>query len=79
VVVAEDVRSLLIDCIHFVENGTALYQACALGRVLPLSEREMDDFARSFKRDKHVAKLWTYYVGRGREAGLLPSAWDRWI
>ena len=79
IVVAEDVRSLLIDCIHFVENGVALYQAAALGRVIPLSEREMDDFARTFKRDKHVAKLWTYYIGRGREAGLVPAAWDRWI
>jgi ribulose-5-phosphate 4-epimerase/fuculose-1-phosphate aldolase len=76
IVVAEDVRSLLIDCIHFVENGVALYQAAALGRVLTLTEREMDDFARAFKRDKHVAKLWTYYTGRGREAGLLPQAWD---
>ena len=76
IVVAEDVRSLLIDCIHFVENGVALYQAAALGRVLTLTEREMDDFARTFKRDKHVAKLWTYYIGRGREAGLLPQAWD---
>lgn len=79
VVVAEDVRSILIDCIHFVENGVALYQAAALGRVIPLSQREMDDFLRAFKRDKHVAKLWTYYVSRGREAGLLPQAWDRWI
>jgi ribulose-5-phosphate 4-epimerase/fuculose-1-phosphate aldolase len=79
IVVAEDVRSLLIDCIHFVENGVALYQAAALGKVLPLTRREMDDFERSFKRDKHVAKLWTYYVGRGREAGLLPEEWNRWL
>ena len=77
VVVAEDVRSLFVDCIHLVENAVSLYQAAALGRVLPLTEREMDDFLRAFKRDKHVAKLWTYYVGRGREAGLLPEAWDR--
>jgi L-ribulose-5-phosphate 4-epimerase len=79
VVVAEDVRSLFIDCIHLVENAAALYQAAALGKVLPLSEREMDDFLRAFKRGVHVAKLWTYYVGRGREAGLLPPAWDRWL
>src|SRR3712207_7436934 len=32
VVVAEDVRSLLIDSIHLVENAVALYQAAALGR-----------------------------------------------
>jgi L-ribulose-5-phosphate 4-epimerase len=79
VIVAEDVRSILIDCIHFVENGVALYQAAALGRVIPLSEREMDDFERAFKRGAHVKKLWTYYMDRGREAGLVPAAWDRLV
>ena len=79
IIVAEDVRSILIDSIHFVENGVALYQAAALGRVIPLSEREMDDFERAFKRGAHVKKLWTYYIGRGREAGLVPPAWDRYV
>ena len=74
VVVAEDVRSLLIDCIHLVENAQTLHQAAALGRVLPLTDAEMDAFARTFRRDHHVRKLWSYYVGRGRAAGVLPPA-----
>jgi ribulose-5-phosphate 4-epimerase/fuculose-1-phosphate aldolase len=79
IVVAEDVRSILIDCIHLVENAIALYQAAAIGRVLPLTDREMDDFERAFKRAVHVKKLWSYYIGRGREAGLVPAAWNSWL
>jgi L-ribulose-5-phosphate 4-epimerase len=76
VVVAESVPALLIDSVHFVENAQAMYQAAALGRVLPLSADEIAGFLRDFKRDRHVAKLWKYYVGRGRARGLLPANWS---
>jgi L-ribulose-5-phosphate 4-epimerase len=75
VVAAENVRALLIDCVHFVENAEAMYRAASLGRVLPLSADETTAFLREFDRDRHVAKLWKYYVGRGRSDGLLPEAW----
>ncbi|MCC6778715.1 MAG: class II aldolase/adducin family protein [Hyphomicrobiales bacterium] len=76
VVVAESLPALLMDCIHFVENAQALYQASLLGRVLPLSAEEMAGFRRSFKRDRHTAKLWSYYTGRGIANGVLPDAWN---
>ncbi len=76
VVTAGSVPALLVDSVHFVENARALYQAAALGRVIPLSAAEMEAFQREFKRDKHVAKLWKYYVGRGRARGLLPKEWS---
>jgi L-ribulose-5-phosphate 4-epimerase len=79
VVAAEDVRSLLIDCVHLTENADSLYKASLLGKVMPLTEREMDDFERTFKRGAHVKKLWRYYMDRGREAGLVPQSWDRWL
>ncbi|MFM1813990.1 MAG: hypothetical protein RLZ98_685 [Pseudomonadota bacterium] len=75
VITAEDVQSLLIDSVHFVENAHAQYQAAALGKVIPLSEKEMDDFDHHFIRDRHVKKLWKYYVGRARDAGIVPEAW----
>ncbi len=75
VVVAEDVRACLIDSIHFVENAEAMYHAACLGRVLPLKPQEIEAFLDDFDRTRHVAKLWTYYVGRGRAQGLLPEAW----
>jgi ribulose-5-phosphate 4-epimerase/fuculose-1-phosphate aldolase len=75
VVVAESLPALLMDCVHFVENAQALYQAALLGPVLPLTSEEMAGFRRSLKRDKHAAKLWEYYVGRARTAGLIPEAW----
>ena len=76
VVAAESVPALLIDCVHFVENAVAMYQAAAVGKVIPLSAAEMAAFRHDFERERHVAKLWKYYVGRGRAKGLLPEAWD---
>jgi L-ribulose-5-phosphate 4-epimerase len=76
VVVAETVRALLIDCVHFVENAEAMYRAAALGRVLPLSAGEVTAFLDDFDRDRHVAKLWKYYVGIGRAKHLLPAEWE---
>jgi ribulose-5-phosphate 4-epimerase/fuculose-1-phosphate aldolase len=75
VVVAESLPALFVDCVHFVENAEALYRAATLGRVKPLSAAEMAGFRHDFDRDRHVAKLWRYYVGQGRSSGLLPEAW----
>ncbi len=74
-VVAENVPALLVDCVHFVENAVALYHAHVLGRVKPLTAGEMSAFRDDFKRDRHTAKLWRYYVGRGRASGVLPNEW----
>ncbi|HVA12208.1 MAG TPA: class II aldolase/adducin family protein [Stellaceae bacterium] len=75
VVVAEDLPSLLSDCVHFVENAVALYHASVLGKVMPLTEREMTAFRDDFHRGPHASKLWLYYVGKGLDSGTLPSEW----
>jgi L-ribulose-5-phosphate 4-epimerase len=75
VVVAESAPALLIDCVHFVENAEAMYDASVLGKVKPLTQAEIVLFTQDLKRDKHVAKLWTYYVGRARSKGVLPRDW----
>jgi L-ribulose-5-phosphate 4-epimerase len=75
VVVAESVRGVLIDSIHFVENAQAMYDAACLGSVVPLNQAEIAAFCSDFDRDRHIGKLWEYYIGRGRAAGLLPQAW----
>ena len=75
IVAAETVKALLIDCIHFVENAEAMYRAAALGRVVPLSTAEIAAFLGDFDRDRHIGKLWKYYVGRGRASGVLPQDW----
>jgi L-ribulose-5-phosphate 4-epimerase len=76
VVVAESVPGVLIDCVHFVENAEAMYDACLLGRVLPLTAEEMASFGDDIKREKHIGKLWTYYVGRALDMGLVPKDWN---
>ncbi len=75
VVVAEDLPSLLTDCMHFTENAEALYRAMTLGNVIPLNATEMAAFRNDFHRPRHVAKLWDYYIGRGFDGVVLPSAW----
>jgi len=76
VVVAENLPALLSDCVHFVENAEALYRAAVLGKVIPLSAKEMDAFRHDFRRDSHARKLWLYYVGKGLDAGTLPREWE---
>lgn len=76
VVTAESVPAVLIDSVHFVENADVYYKAATLGKVVPLTRPEMDDFLKYFDRDAHIGKLWKYYVGIGREKGMLPKAWS---
>jgi ribulose-5-phosphate 4-epimerase/fuculose-1-phosphate aldolase len=76
VVVAESLPGVLVDSVHFVENAQAMYQAAALGKVIPLSADEIAGFLHDFKRDRHVVKLWKYYVGRGHARGLFPESWS---
>lgn len=76
VVTAEDLPSLLIDCVHFVENAEAMYDAAMLGKVRPLTASEIAIFEDDLKRDRHVKKLWKYYAGRARAKNLFPADWD---
>jgi ribulose-5-phosphate 4-epimerase/fuculose-1-phosphate aldolase len=76
VVVAEDLPSLLSDCVHFVENAEALYRAATLGKVKPLTAKEMAAFHDDFHRGHHAAKLWSYYVGKGLASGVIPADWE---
>lgn len=76
VIVAESVPAVLIDSIHFVENAQAMHNAAVLGPVIPLSPAEIKAFADDFNRERHIDKLWEYYVGRGRASGLLPADWN---
>ncbi len=76
VITAESVEAVLTDSIHFVENAQAMHNACVLGRLVPLSEDDMESFAKYFKRDRHVDKLWRYYVESWQTAGVVPTEWQ---
>jgi ribulose-5-phosphate 4-epimerase/fuculose-1-phosphate aldolase len=75
VLVAESLKALLMDCVHFVENAETFYRAATLGKVLPLDAAELAQFQKSFRRRKHTMKLWNYYVGQGLKSGLIPEGW----
>lgn len=73
--VAESAPALLVDAVHFDENARAMMQALQAGREpLPLTEAEMEQIERHEMREFHVDKLWTYYVNKGRKAGVLGGA-----
>tara|TARA_B100001123_G_scaffold20818_1_gene22972 strand:+ start:182 stop:469 length:288 start_codon:yes stop_codon:yes gene_type:complete len=76
VVCAESVPSLLIDCVHFEENASALFRAAALGDVTGLSKTEMEQFLSRFNRNAHVNKLWKYYAERAVSADVIPRSWS---
>jgi ribulose-5-phosphate 4-epimerase/fuculose-1-phosphate aldolase len=71
VLVAESVEALFVDAVHFDENARAQLQATALGRLLPLTPGELEALDETAERDRHVRKLWSYYVARGLAAGIF--------
>jgi L-ribulose-5-phosphate 4-epimerase len=75
VITAETVPALLTDSVTFIENAEAMFDACQLGRVIPLNGDEIDSFQASLNRDLFVAKMWRYYVTNGQKSGLLPKTW----
>ena len=76
VITAESVEAVLTDSIHFVENAEAMYHACCLGKLRPLSEADMASFAEHFKRGRHVDKLWRFYIESAQSNGVIPKDWD---
>ncbi len=75
VLVAESVKAVFIDIVHFTENADTLYRAAALGPVTALTQAEMSSFLERFDRPRHVAKLWRYYLGRCVRSGAVPADW----
>lgn len=75
VMASEDIKSLLIDGIHFDRNAQAQFEACRLGKPIPMSEAEYDIFESRFNREKHGIKLWHHYSRTALEAGVIPDVW----
>lgn len=71
VVVAESIEAAVVDAVHFEENASAQVQALQIGRIKPLTADELALLLRRSNRAQHVAKLWAYYVERGRATGVL--------
>lgn len=75
VIVAEDVRALHADIVHFVENAAALTLAVQLGAVNPLTSEEQSAFLATFDREKHARKMWKFYTAVAASRGLIPAEW----
>ncbi|WP_274378814.1 class II aldolase/adducin family protein [Alkalilacustris brevis] len=78
VLVAESVPALFIDALHFKANARALMTVLQAGKEpVPMNEEEiaMIDSPREF----HVAKLWNFYIRKGKSAGIIPEDWSTGI
>lgn len=75
VIVAEDVRTLYADVVHFVENATALRLAMQLGKTEPLTPDDLARFLATFRRARHAVKLWTYSSTVAASHGIIPQDW----
>src|SRR3954469_8998201 len=74
--VAESVRALFIDAVHFKENATAQMQALQAGaKPLPLTDAEIQQIEKMEMRDWHIKKLWNYYTRKAFAEGLFPDEW----
>lgn len=75
VVLAENIKALFADIVHFVENAHALAYASKLGTVEPLSKRDLEMFEETFNRESHSRKLWSYYSVTAANNGVIPNEW----
>lgn len=74
--VAESVRALYIDAVHFRENAKALMEVLQAGaKPIPLTEAEIAQIEKMEMRDWHIKKLWNYYVRKALGEGALPREW----
>ncbi|MGH3302508.1 MAG: class II aldolase/adducin family protein [Streptosporangiaceae bacterium] len=72
VVVAEDVRTLFADVLHFVENADALARAVQLGSPVSLTAEECERFLATFDRSRHARKVWKYHLAVASQRGSSP-------
>src|SRR5262249_17110490 len=74
--VAETVRALFVDAVHFKENATAQMQALQAGaKPIPLTQAEIAQIEKMEMREWHIKKLWNYYVRKALDEEVLPLAW----
>ena len=76
VLVAESVRALFIDAVHFEENARAQMEVLQAGaKPLPLTDEEIAQIERMEMREWHIKKLWNYYMRKGLAENVLPRDW----
>ena len=77
VLTSETAPGILVDTVHFEDNLKAMKEAQAFGDdIRPITAEELSRVSEYEDRSHHIAKMWNYYVGEGRKAGLLPKDWD---
>lgn len=75
--VAESLKGVFVDAVHFEENLKDQIQILQMGgEPIPLTEEEMGALRKSQNRTHHLKKLWIYYAGKAVADGIFPAAWN---
>ena len=64
--------AFLVSC-HLEENARLFVEASILGKPIPLSEDQLKRAAADTFRPRSIEKGWTYFLEKGRKAGIF---WD---
>ncbi len=77
VLTSESAPAILVDTVHFEDNLKAQKEALSFGRELvPLTAEDIARVGEYEDRSHHIRKMWNYYAGEGRKAGVIPEGWD---
>lgn len=77
VLTSETAPAILVDTVHFEDNLKAMKEALSFGEdIRPITKEELARVGEYEDRAHHIRKMWNYYVGEGRKAGLVPEGWD---
>lgn len=77
VLTSESAPGILVDTVHFEDNLKAMKEALSFGSdLVPLTKEDLERVGEYEDRGHHIRKMWNYYVGEGRKAGIVPESWD---
>ena len=71
-IVASSMEELFMDCLDLEENARCLLYASSVGRVLPITDEEVQQLRASYgKSDYRAGKVWEHYLAKGHQAHAL--------
>jgi len=71
VIVGASVEEAFVASVLLEDNAVRQYRAAALGTPRPMERGELEEARRQVWNPKVVAKIWTYYLMKGQERGIL--------
>jgi len=71
VIAESSVEAAFVASLHLEENAKFFVEASHMGEPIPLPPEEVKRAAANTYRPSSIEKAWTYYMEKGRKAGVL--------